>query len=399
MPTFSSKRPGYRPTGDFFSWCLSFCFAGLALGASAQSQPPDQNPNPNAPVAIPPDSQAQQFQPAPGNWDNGSLLQNPPADDEWTRHFRVGALVGLNISANFNLKSSLSLSSKGPGNYDDGYLHPSSSGLFTGDYGYNDSSQYNAVTHQLLMHQATSFAPTSGAGTGSQGGDSAYAGFEAEYGGEIWDWGRTRIGWDFGFGLLPIQITDNFSASGNVNRNIFAFDTSQVDTVGSLNVFPQPGYRGGPSSGFAIPSTPVSTSTDQVPGDITGKRDLDVILYTLRLGPSAYWELGQYFGLSAGAGPAVGIVTGHMNFNETITEHLLSGDVVVTSKGRVSGTDVVYGGYANATLMYHLVDNGDLFIGAQYMPLGNAKISGGGREAQLNLGGQIYITAGINWPF
>jgi hypothetical protein len=53
----------------------------------------------------------------------------------------------------------------------------------------------------------------------------------------------------------------------------------------------------------------------------------------------------------------------------------------------------------NATLTYHVEQNGDLFIGAQYMPMGNASISGGGREGQLNLGGQVYISAGINWTF
>jgi hypothetical protein len=33
------------------------------------------------------------------------------------------------------------------------------------------------------------------------------------------------------------------------------------------------------------------------------------------------------------------------------------------------------------------------------MPLGNANFSGGERQAQLDLGGQLYISAGISWPF
>jgi hypothetical protein len=71
-----------------------------------------------------------------------------------------------------------------------------------------------------------------------------------------------------------------------------------------------------------------------------------------------------------------------------------------SSKGQVDATDLVYGGYANAMLLYHVPkENGDLYLGAQFMSLGNATISGGGRQGQLNLGGQIYITAGINWPF
>ena len=43
------------------------------------------------------------------------------------------------------------------------------------------------------------------------------------------------------------------------------------------------------------------------------------MLYTLRLGPSVYWDLNEYLGLSAGAGPALGIVSGNLKYNETVT--------------------------------------------------------------------------------
>jgi len=33
------------------------------------------------------------------------------------------------------------------------------------------------------------------------------------------------------------------------------------------------------------------------------------------------------------------------------------------------------------------------------MPLGNASFNSGGRDSQLNFGGQIYISLGVNWPF
>ena len=49
--------------------------------------------------------------------------------------------------------------------------------------------------------------------------------------------------------------------------------------------------------------------------------------------------------------------------------------------------------------MYHLVANGDLYLGAQYMPMENVTITGAGRSGQLNLDGQIYVSVGINWPF
>jgi len=33
------------------------------------------------------------------------------------------------------------------------------------------------------------------------------------------------------------------------------------------------------------------------------------------------------------------------------------------------------------------------------MPMGNANFSNGGREMELKLGGQVYVSLGVNWPF
>ena len=55
--------------------------------------------------------------------------------------------------------------------------------------------------------------------------------------------------------------------------------------------------------------------------------------------------------------------------------------------------------YVNAAILYHAEENADIYLGAQFMPMGDATISGGGRQARLKLGGQTYISAGINWQF
>ena len=119
------------------------------------------------------------------------------------------------------------------------------------------------------------------------------------------------------------------------------------------------------------------------------------MLYTLRLGPTFYWVLTEHVSLSLGAGPAVGLVSGDYNYNETIT----AGGVNANNSGKINGTDFIYGGYVNATVLCHVTDNGDIYAGVQFMPMSNATISGGGREGRLNLGGQVYFTVGINWPF
>ncbi len=338
-----------------------------------------------------------QAPPPPDAWDRFWKIEKVSPDDDWTRHFRIGAIVGMNISANFSLKNTVPLSGNNGanGNYDNGYVHPSPYGPNTSDWGYNSSSQYDAATHRLTMNQSTSYSSATGSSTEENG--LAFPGFELAYGGNLWKWGDARIGWDFGFGLLPISVMGNLSSTGQVSQAVYAFDTSGIDNIGiTPNPFPPAGYHGGPGGTWSIPSTPVGSATPVMStGSINGSQTLDVILYTFRLGPTMYWDLNEDLGLQVGAGPALGLVAGTLKYNETITT--TSGSTV--SQGQVHGTDVVYGGYVNATLTYHVEQNGDLFIGVQYMPLGNASISGSGREGQLNLGGQVYISAGINWPF
>jgi hypothetical protein len=386
-------------TGDFFAWCLSFCFAGVALAASAQSQNP--GPIPIGPVEIPPDATVQQ-QPPTDAWDRRGI-QKVSQDDDWTRHFRIGAMVGLNINANFNFNAKGSLNVNRPaGVYDDGYVRKDNTGNVnhqTSYWGYDHNSQYDAGSQELTMHNTTSFT-TSG---GSESRGSAFAGFDMAYGGNIWNWRQTRIGWELGFGLLPIDITDNRPMSvTSIKQSTLVFDTSNPYNA----PIPAAPYQQGPiwvPGEGTIGATPKSVSSGTTltpgPGDtwtLTGSRTLDVMLYTVRLGPSVYWDLNEHLGLSAGAGPAVGIVSGSYKFNETVN----AGDFSAQNKGKIDATDLVYGGYANAMLLYHVPgENGDLYLGAQFMSLGNATISGGGRQGQLNLGGQIYITAGINWPF
>jgi hypothetical protein len=241
------------------------------------------------------------------------------------------------------------------------------------------------------MHAATSFSAT---GSSKEDG-GAFPGFELAYGDNLWYWKHARVGWELGFGLLPISITDNSSFSApTVNQSVYTFGVSNPDGV----PFPQGSapYQGGPSgAGYPILDTPSSIATNQTSGTVTGKHSLDVMLYTLRLGPTFYWDLTDHLSLSLGAGPAIGIVSGDYKYDEIIT----AGGVSANNSGRIGGTDFVYGGYVNATVLCHVVDNGDIYAGVQFMPMSNATISGGGRLGRLNLGGQLYFSVGINWPF
>jgi hypothetical protein len=348
-----------------FMKCLACCLVVVASAASAQ---PDVDGNP----------------------DSSAFIRIPADTDDWTRHLRIGAMVGMNISANFSEKGTFGISGNNAANgiYDNGYVHPSGNAFgTTTDWGYDSASQYSGSA--LEMDSTTSYS-TSGS---SKNDGRAFPGLDIAYGDNLWYWKHARVGWELGFGLLPISITDNQTMSGQVNQNIYTFSTGNIS-------IPPPGYSGGNfSSGPAIYSTAISTNQTSTSGNITGTRTLDMMLYTLRLGPSFYWDLGDHVGMALGAGPAIGIVSGDYKYNEIIT----AGGVSARNNGSFGATDLTFGGYVNGTLMYHVTDlngrNADIYVGAQYMPMEDATFSSGGREGRLNLGGQLYLSVGINWPF
>ena len=347
----------------FSAWCLAGCFPGTALPVSAQPEV-DGKPGSSAFIRIPKDT------------------------DDWTRHFRIGAMVGMNISASFNDSGAFGVNSPA-GVYDNGYVHPSGNAFgTTTDWGYQSAAQYDPVAHTLTMTGTTGFTPNGN--TGLEAGGSPSPGFEMAYGGNLWYWKHARVGWDLGFGLLPVSITGRQMSSGQINQNVYSFDAGTIESM------PPPGYSGASSgSGPAIYSTPVLTGHTSSSGNISSSHTLDATLYTVRFGPSFYWDLTERVGMSLGGGPAVGIVSGDCKYSEIITTSAGS----TRNTGRIQGTKLTYGGYVDAAVMYHVQQDADIYISAQYMPMSDASISGGGREGRLKLGGQICISAGINWPF
>jgi hypothetical protein len=226
---------------------------------------------------------------------------------------------------------------------------------------------------------------------GEAGDDSPYIGFDLAYGGTIWRGERLRVGWEFGFGMLPITLSQTATTPASINQNFYEF------SVPNGVIPPSAPYHGG-SSGHDQPSIhDIATlaGSSSTNGVVSGSRTLDVTLYAFRLGPSLFWDLNRSFGLSLSAGPALGFVSGEYRYNEIIDD----GKNEDPNRGKFSASDIVFGGYVNGTLTYHATQNGDFYLSAQYMPLGTATFSKGGRQAELDLSGGIYLSAGVSWPF
>jgi hypothetical protein len=369
LPPQSFHRDSRRQT-----YCLVCYLVGLLFTARAQSDSMDT---------------------FGGDPDKSSFIWIPSNTDDWTSHFHIGAVVGLNISASFSMNGQFNISGNNPvaGTYDDGYVHPGNNAFGqTSLWGYDSASQYNpnggsGGIGTLAMHSLTSFIT---AGNSKDDG-GPFPGFDMAYGDNLWYWKHARVGWELGFGLLPITIKDQSPMSATVNQSTYTFDTGGI-------VVPEAPYRGVTVGGQAptISDTPESITGQTLDnGSVTGTRQLNVMLYTFRFGPFFYWDINDYFGFAFGAGPALGIVSGNYQYNEIIS----AGGVSARNSGEFSAIDLTFGGYVNGTVLYHIINDADFYLSAQYMPLGSASFSSAGREGQLNLGGQVYVSAGINWPF
>ena len=96
--------------------------------------------------------------------------------------------------------------------YDDGYVKVDANGNqdgLTWNWGYQNSTQTNSA-QQLLFHAAQDYTAS---GNNSVNSD-AQVGFERAYGGHLSRWGYALVGWEFGFGYLPISIDDNRTITG-----------------------------------------------------------------------------------------------------------------------------------------------------------------------------------------
>ncbi|MCL4788390.1 MAG: hypothetical protein KJ070_16600 [Verrucomicrobia bacterium] len=321
-----------------------------------------------------------------------------PRLNESTRHFRVGALLGINVKAQFKMSGQFSVSGANPGEpgvsgvdhlYDDGYVLVDDTGNalgLTSYWGYQSASQFDPVAQTLTFHSAKSFSASGGA----KSDDSPYLGLDVAYGAKPWRMGRTQIGWEFGFGYLPIKIKDNQPVTADINRTVHAFSTGGI-------LPPAAPYNGDPGGiGPVISDVATALADDATAGTITGSRTLDTTLFLIRLGPLLHWELHPRWAVSLGVGGAAGYLDGDLRFDERVVS---ADGGSGQNSGRVEGSEFVFGGYVGATLMFHAEKHGDFYVGAQYMPLGSATISGSGREARLDLSGGVYFTAGVNWPF
>jgi len=325
----------------------------------------------------------------------------------WLRHFRIGGSFMVNVSTEFKTTGTFPVNRPPPSaaggiSYDDGFVGidktgnsplPGTTTPATTFWGYSDASQVDAAANRLTFHGTDSFT-----GSGSEKISDNPVGFDMVYGGTFREWEHVAIGGEFGFGFNVFQTRDHRPLSATLSRTVDQYDIS------GISPFPTTPYSG-PESGEpshvggtapVLPAEPVSSGNEVVPGTIGGTRSLEGILYHFHVGPMVRWEFYPRWTLNASAGGAFGIFDAEYHFNETISSTAGSS---LSNSGKFGTTDLKVGGYAGAVVMYDTGNQWEPYLGAYFMSLGDGKVSSGGREAIMHLGGAINITAGINWSF
>jgi hypothetical protein len=96
---------------------------------------------------------------------------------EWTKHFRVGMQVTLNIEAEFSGGGLFDIPIR-PGRYDNGYVLADSTGDpdVTTNWGYDTDDQFDPASRLMTFSRAESFSGQIGDSTKD---DSPYLGLEA----------------------------------------------------------------------------------------------------------------------------------------------------------------------------------------------------------------------------
>ncbi len=316
----------------------------------------------------------------------------------------VGYAAGWNFKADFSRVNPAGSGSAGPATgggvdrfYDDGYNRvdrTGNDGGFTRFWGYKNESQVDLPNDRLLMHSTRSTGGT----IKDVEGDPQH-GFQLTFNRQLgrnkdnkWTWGlEAAFGWTF------IEIEDSGASPFGTRTITDAYNLNGVHPpwVGGEPNSKYPGFAGtfdGPNS--EIEDTPARTITKN---PITGTRGFDGDFYYFHMGPYFEIPFADKWSAVISAGVAVGVMDGHLNFNEVVA--IPSAGTTRREHGSVDEVDFLVGGYLSATLKYAIDQKWSIFGGGQFQGMTSYEASGKGRKISLDLSTTPFLVAGVSYTF
>jgi hypothetical protein len=333
-------------------------------------------------------------------------------------HFGFSYRMGFNITASFkNLGGFASLTpltnpgrtpNNDPFNYDNGYIFQDATSA--NHPGYTWYYGYLAGTPQRPAEAPTDFdlyrsSSTAQVSSNDRNGDPQHS-FELTYNRQIGRFWRGFWGVEAGLGYTDITIRDNRTFRATVTR---VTDTYRTGGGAILQPPPFAGTFEGPlpndPNGWPlVGTTPVATATDAFAGaaTISGNRQFDAQVVSLRLGPYLEIPLNERWSISLSAGLALLEAFSDFKFNETVS---IDPNVSLAPlpnqnhRGSGSNNDWLAGGFAAATISYSLNEHFKLFSATQFQDVGKYTHVESGKKAVLDLSQSIFVTVGFGYSF
>jgi hypothetical protein len=325
-----------------------------------------------------------------------------------TNRVTLSLRFGLNISAKFkgiggSLNSSMPAANgrrtpRGDAyNYDNGYVLTDISGNAgnqTWYWGYDNSSQVNAVNNTISFNRTTASAVDSSSGDADSDSNT---GFELSYDrqlGEKENWHNMRYGIEAAINYMPISLNNSstFGATVSQQTDVYGYTSGTTPPSG-----PYQGSFQGP--GFVLNVPRIDSSTTVIPdATILAQDHFDANLWGCRLGPYVEIPFGEkeQFTLSLSGGLALGFLQGNDSWRQTAT---IPGSGSIISSGGGDDFDTLWGFYIGVSADYQISEHWGVSGGLQFQDLGKYDHSFGGREVELDLSRSLFFLVGISYNF
>jgi hypothetical protein len=182
------------------------------------------------------------------------------------------------------------------------------------------------------------------------------------------------------------------TASGSVDR------LSQRYSLGGIipPLAPYAGTFNGP--GPLISANPASTTVSRVPASAAFSAKVDGLLYGFKLGPFVEAPLAKRVSLDLSGGLAAMCAEADFTFTETIGVSAPGGSPAPRT-GEAKNSEWLLGFYGNCRLSVALSDSTSVFVGGQYVHLGDVSAGTGGKLATLKAGSTYEVLAGVKFTF
>jgi hypothetical protein len=223
-------------------------------------------------------------------------------------------------------------------------------------------------------------------------------GLELIYNRQIGPLGRGTWGLEAAFGFDQVELRDSGGANAEQTRITDSY--KMLGSAPDIFVVPPQGSFAAPAPGGwpLLADEPIpgsrTTTINTIAQAVTGNYAFDADLFGFRLGPYAEFPLGDKWHFSLSGGLALLLVDSQFSYQENV---LLYPDL--SSSGQGKRSDLLVGGYAAGRIHYFLSDTVNLFVGAQWQGMSKYRQSVGGKEAQLDVGGRVFFTAGVGFNF